>query len=89
MKSRKRHAKRRFIKSVIVVFVASMLLDFGVHGMLLEADYAELAPQMFRVAAEAGLSAHIHIRGGIEGLKETVAAAISAATPRPSVSRAP
>ncbi|MGE0460608.1 MAG: amidohydrolase family protein [Vicinamibacterales bacterium] len=34
--------------------------------------------RMFRVAGEAGLSAHIHIRGGVEGLKETIAAAKAA-----------
>jgi N-acyl-D-aspartate/D-glutamate deacylase len=34
--------------------------------------------RMFRVAAEGGLPAHIHIRGGIDGLKETIAAAKSA-----------
>jgi len=37
--------------------------------------------RMFRVAAEAGVSAHIHIRGGIEGLKETIAAARAASAP--------
>ena len=31
--------------------------------------------RMFRVAAEGGASAHIHMRGGIEGLQETIAAA--------------
>jgi N-acyl-D-aspartate/D-glutamate deacylase len=34
--------------------------------------------RMFRVAAAAGASAHIHMRGGIEGLRETIAAAKSA-----------
>jgi N-acyl-D-aspartate/D-glutamate deacylase len=33
--------------------------------------------RMFRVAAAAGASAHIHMRGGIEGLRETIAAAKS------------
>ncbi len=37
--------------------------------------------RMFRVAAEAGLPAHIHIRGGIEGLKDTIAAARAAGAP--------
>ena len=31
--------------------------------------------RMFRVAAEGGASAHIHLRGGLAGLKETIAAA--------------
>jgi len=31
--------------------------------------------RMFRVAAEGGVSAHIHMRGGLEGLQETIAAA--------------
>jgi N-acyl-D-aspartate/D-glutamate deacylase len=34
--------------------------------------------RMFRVAAEGGLPAHIHMRGGIDGLKETIASARSA-----------
>jgi N-acyl-D-aspartate/D-glutamate deacylase len=34
--------------------------------------------QMFRVAAEGGASAHIHMRGGVTGLHETIAAAASA-----------
>ena len=34
--------------------------------------------RMFRVAAEGGLAAHIHLRGGIDGLKETIAAARAA-----------
>lgn len=34
--------------------------------------------RMFRVAAEGGLSAHIHMRGGLAGLHETIAAARAA-----------
>jgi N-acyl-D-aspartate/D-glutamate deacylase len=34
--------------------------------------------QMFRVAAESGASVHIHMRGGVGGLRETIAAAASA-----------
>lgn len=34
--------------------------------------------RMFRVAAEGGVSAHIHMRGGLEGLRETIAAAAAA-----------
>jgi dihydroorotase len=34
--------------------------------------------RMFRVAAEGGASAHIHIRGGIAGLHETIQAAANA-----------
>jgi N-acyl-D-aspartate/D-glutamate deacylase len=37
--------------------------------------------RMFRAAAQAGLSAHIHMRGGVAGLKETIAAARSAGAP--------
>ncbi len=36
--------------------------------------------RMFRVAAAGGVSAHIHMRGGIAGLRETIAAAKSAGT---------
>jgi len=37
--------------------------------------------RMFRVAAAAGVSAHIHLRGGLAGLKETIAAAKAAGAP--------
>jgi N-acyl-D-aspartate/D-glutamate deacylase len=37
--------------------------------------------RMFRVAAGGGVSAHIHMRGGIAGLRETIAAAKSAGAP--------
>ncbi len=36
--------------------------------------------RMFRVAAEGGVSAHIHMRGGLDGLQETIAAAAAART---------
>jgi N-acyl-D-aspartate/D-glutamate deacylase len=36
--------------------------------------------RMFRVAAAGGVSAHIHMRGGLAGLRETIAAAKSAGT---------
>ena len=36
--------------------------------------------RMFRVAAEGGASAHIHMRGGLKGLQETIAAAGAART---------
>jgi dihydroorotase len=41
------------------------------------APMAELA-RMFRVAAAGGASVHIHIRDGLDGLKETIAAAKAA-----------
>ncbi len=44
------------------------------------APIAEIG-RMFRVAAEAGLTAHIHMRGGVPGLRETIAAAASAHVP--------
>jgi N-acyl-D-aspartate/D-glutamate deacylase len=37
--------------------------------------------RMFRVAAEGGASAHIHMRGGLAGLHETIAAAKAAQVP--------
>jgi dihydroorotase len=37
--------------------------------------------RMFRVAAAAGVSAHIHLRGGLAGLKETIAAAKATGAP--------
>lgn len=37
--------------------------------------------RMFRVAGEGGLSSHIHMRGGLAGLRETIAAAAAAHAP--------
>jgi N-acyl-D-aspartate/D-glutamate deacylase len=37
--------------------------------------------RMFRVAAEGGVSAHIHMRGGVTGLQETIKAAAAARAP--------
>ena len=37
--------------------------------------------RMFRVAGAGGASAHIHMRGGVDGLKETIAAAKAAGAP--------
>jgi N-acyl-D-aspartate/D-glutamate deacylase len=37
--------------------------------------------RMFRVAAAAGASVHIHMRGGLPGLKETIAAAAATRAP--------
>ncbi len=44
------------------------------------ADMTEIE-RMFRVAAEAGASAHIHIRGGVAGLDSTITAARNAGAP--------
>jgi N-acyl-D-aspartate/D-glutamate deacylase len=37
--------------------------------------------RMFRVAAEGGVTAHIHMRGGLAGLNETIKAAAAAGAP--------
>jgi dihydroorotase len=37
--------------------------------------------RLFRLAAEGGMTAHIHMRGGVNGLKETIAAAAAAKAP--------
>lgn len=44
------------------------------------ADMAEIT-RMFRVAAERGATAHIHMRGGLAGLDSTLAAAAEAGVP--------
>jgi N-acyl-D-aspartate/D-glutamate deacylase len=44
------------------------------------ADMAEIE-RMFRIAGEAGASAHIHLRGGVSGLDSTLAAAGRAGAP--------
>jgi hypothetical protein len=43
----------KFIVAVVVIFIAWMLGDFVVHGMLLKADYMKLAG-MFRPESEGG-----------------------------------
>jgi N-acyl-D-aspartate/D-glutamate deacylase len=58
-------------------------LEQGAVAVGLGSAYTPGAPiseieRMFRVAAEAGVSAHIHMRGGVAGLRETIAAAKSA-----------
>jgi len=44
---------KKFIISVVVLFVVSMLLGFTIHAVLLGADYAAL-PGLMRPEAEAG-----------------------------------
>ncbi|MGZ5112195.1 MAG: DUF1761 family protein [Usitatibacter sp.] len=39
---------KRFLVSVVVMFVASMITGFVVHGLLLQGDYAKLVPNLFR-----------------------------------------
>lgn len=61
-------------------------LDEGAVAMGFGSAYTPGAPmsefeRMFRVAAERGVSAHIHIRGGLPGLAETIAAAKNAGAP--------
>jgi hypothetical protein len=60
---------KRFVISVAVLFVASMLLGFVVHGLLLGADYAKLQ-NIFRSPADSQayfpymLAAHLFIAIG-------------------------
>lgn len=44
---------RRFWISVAVMFVATMLMGFVVHGLLLKNDYLRLTPNLFRAPQEA------------------------------------
>jgi N-acyl-D-aspartate/D-glutamate deacylase len=58
-------------------------LDEGAVAVGFGSAYTPGAPiseieRMFRVAAVAGVSAHIHMRGGVAGLRETIAAAAAA-----------
>ena len=60
----------RFAISVVVMFVASMLLGFAVHGVLLGPDYAKLT-SLFRTEADAQkyfpymLLAHVFLAVGL------------------------
>lgn len=44
---------RRFVLSVGVIFVVSMLTDFVIHGLLLGADYARMAGSLFRAEQDS------------------------------------
>src|SRR4051812_16257635 len=60
---------RKFLISVAVIFVVSMLLGFVVHGLLLAPDYAQL-PALFRTEKDQGgyfpymLLAHVFLAAG-------------------------
>ena len=60
----------RFAISVVVMFVASMLLGFAVHGVLLGPEYAKLT-SLFRTEADAQkyfpymLLAHVFLAVGL------------------------
>jgi N-acyl-D-aspartate/D-glutamate deacylase len=61
-------------------------IDEGAVAMGFGSAYTPGAPmseieRMFRVAGEGGVSAHIHLRGGVEGLRETLQAAANAKAP--------
>lgn len=43
----------RFVVSVVVLTIVSMLLGFLVHGMLLGSEYAKLVPQMYRTPEDS------------------------------------
>src|SRR6478672_4768112 len=61
---------KRFMISVVALFVASMITGMVVHGMLLGADYAALAGRLFRGEQESQqyfgwmLAAHVFIAVG-------------------------
>ena len=44
---------KQFVLSVVVVFIATMLGGFIVHGVFLHDDYAKLVPNMFRTQSDA------------------------------------
>lgn len=61
-------------------------IDQGAVAMGFGSAYTPGAPiseieRMFRVAAAGGVSSHIHMRGGVPGLRETIAAAAAAHAP--------
>ena len=61
---------KRFLISVVVMFLASMVLGFVVHATLLGADYAKLVPGVFRSPQDSQayfpymLVAHVFIAVG-------------------------
>ena len=64
---------KQFLISCVVLFVVSMLLDFIVHAVLLQPDYARL-PAMMRNEADAQrhfpamLAAHVLIAVGVTAI---------------------
>lgn len=64
---------KQFLISVVVVFIVSMALDFVVHGLLLQADYAR-QPALMRTEADAQrhfpamLAAHALIAVGLTAI---------------------
>jgi hypothetical protein len=64
---------KQFLISVVVVFIASMLLDFCVHAVLLKDDYAA-EPALMRKEADAQrhfpamLAAHVLIALGVTAI---------------------
>jgi drug/metabolite transporter (DMT)-like permease len=61
---------KRFVISVVVMFVASMLTGFVVHALLLQGDYAKLVPNLFRTPQDSQghfaymLLAHVFLAAG-------------------------
>ena len=61
---------KRFVMSVVALFVTSMITGMVVHGMLLGADYQKLTPTLFRGEQESQahftwmLLAHVFIAIG-------------------------
>lgn len=61
---------KKFAISVVVMFIASMITGFVVHGLLLQGDYARLVPGLFRAPADSEghftymLLAHVFIAVG-------------------------
>jgi membrane protease YdiL (CAAX protease family) len=43
----------RFLVSVVVLFIVSMVLGFVVHGLLLGGDYQKLTPNLFRTEPDS------------------------------------
>ena len=64
---------KQFLISVVVLFIASMLLDFCVHAVLLKNDYAS-QPALMRGEADAErhfpamLLAHVFIAAGVTAI---------------------
>ena len=62
---------RRFMISVVVLFIATMIAGFVVHGLLLAADYEKLVPGMFRTPADSErhfgymIAAHVILAVGL------------------------
>lgn len=71
-------AQLRAIEAILREGLAQGAVAVGFGSAYTPGATMQEIERMFRVAAEAGATVHIHMRGGLAGLRETIAAAAAA-----------